>query len=115
MTICHRTASEGNPFVVITVSRNAGGHWTHPEKGGRNDSEVSANSPKGPTFKSGFTGCDDGPPPPPPPPPPPEPECIPPDPDCPNGEPVIPPVIIVTDGEPAAPAEPVRGRPTVTG
>ncbi|MDP8955573.1 MAG: hypothetical protein M3N24_01240, partial [Actinomycetota bacterium] len=57
MTICHRTGSSSNPYVVISPSKNARGHWSHPSKGGRSDKNVPANAPKGPTFKSGYSGC----------------------------------------------------------
>lgn len=56
-TICHRTGSSKNPYVVISPSKNAGGHSTHPKKGGRSDKNVPASAPKGPTFKSGYSGC----------------------------------------------------------
>jgi hypothetical protein len=37
-TICHRTGSETNPYVEITVSNNAlDAHRTHPPKDGRED------------------------------------------------------------------------------
>ncbi len=71
-TICHRTGSSKNPYVVINPSKNAGGHSKHPDKNGHNDKKVPDNAPKGPTFKSGYGGCEGGgstPPPPPGPPP----------------------------------------------
>jgi hypothetical protein len=47
-TICHRTGSSSNPWVIISPSNNANGHNGHPEKNGNNDGKVQTGATNGP-------------------------------------------------------------------
>ena len=42
-TVCHRTGSSKNPYVVISPSKIAGGHSKHPDKNGHNDKKVPSS------------------------------------------------------------------------
>jgi len=61
-TICHRTGSNSNPYVIITISNNALkahiGDDAHPAKSGRTDHILDNHDGKCPTEDHPPDDCD---------------------------------------------------------